>query len=288
LARDGVPLPGSTARNFAFTPTLPGVYTVSLTVADDDGGVSATDRRTFIVYGGSLVADPNDSTLTALLVGGSAGSDTIQLSSAGGGRVRVDVGRSGGSLFSGVFRPTGHIIVIGQDGDDSITVNVPGVSSMLFGNAGADTLRSGGGDDMLLGGDGDDRLTSGSGRDLLIGGAGADTLASGNGDDILIGGSTGYDAPSAANLQALSRIQNEWTRPDRAYAQRLAHLLGTSAGGLNGAFLLTAQGAGQTVFDDAAADAVTGAGGQDWFFARRKIAVVDVLDASSGETVTET
>jgi len=222
-----------------------------------------------------------------LLVGGSAGNDTIQLSSAGGGRVQVDISRPGGPLFSGVFRPTGHLIVAGQDGDDSITVNVPGVNSMLFGNAGRDTLRGGGGDDILVGGDGDDRLTSGNGRDLLIGGAGSDTLASGNGDDILIGGTTGYDAPTAANLQALSRIQNEWTRP-QAYAVRLAHLVGTSAGGLNGSFLLTAQGVGQTVFDDAAGDSLTGGGGQDWFFARRKTAVTDVLDAASGETATET
>jgi Ca2+-binding RTX toxin-like protein len=159
---------------------------------------------------------------------------------------------------------------------------------MIFGGAGGDTIRSGGNADVLVGGDGNDDLIAGSDRDVLVGGNGADTLTSGNGEDILVAGRTSYDDPTAANLQALAKIQNEWTRTDAAYSVRFWHLAGTLAtGGLNGTFLLKVQTAGKTVFDDAAPDVLTGGGGTDWFIARRAQAVKDNVIFVAGETVTE-
>jgi hypothetical protein len=60
----------------------------------------------------------------------------------------------------------------------------------------------------------------------------------------------------------------EWARTDETYAQRAAHITGTP-GGANGSFFLLGSGPGQTVFDDLAADRLTGSSGLDLFFAHR-------------------
>src|SRR5262249_55521305 len=87
-------------------------------------------------------------------------------------------------------------------------------------------------------------------------GRGADQLTGGGGDDILIGGATLYDA----NQAALDAILAEWTSA-ATYVTRIRHLMGTAAGGLNGAVRLDAR----TVGGDGGADVLTGAGGLDWF-----------------------
>jgi fibronectin-binding autotransporter adhesin len=63
----------------------------------------------------------------------------------------------------------------------------------------------------------------------------------------------------------------EWNS-GRDYLTRVANLRGTGsgpdfAGRLNGNFFLVAEGPGATVFDDNAADRLSGNGGRDWFFA---------------------
>ena len=84
------------------------------------------------------------------------------------------------------------------------------------------------------------------------------------------------------------RIQNEWNRAGAGYAERVSHLEGLTGGGLNAPYFLKGQGPNATVFDDAAADTLTGGGGSDWFFARRARRVLDDVDSGGGETVTET
>src|SRR5205085_2567665 len=130
----------------------------------------------------------------------------------------------------------------------------------LYGGAGNDRLTGGSGGNVLLGGDGNDTLAGGSGRDLLIGGLGADVLSANGGDDILIGGTTAFDANDAA----LAAVVREWTSA-RSYATRVQNLTdGTgSADRLNGSYFLVK---GQTVFDDAFTDTLTGAAGADWLF----------------------
>ena len=57
----------------------------------------------------------------------------------------------------------------------------------------------------------------------------------------------------------------EWTRTDQTYVQRVDHL--RNGGGLNEGVLLETDGPTATVFDDNAADLLTGSAGTDWFFA---------------------
>ncbi len=128
---------------------------------------------------------------------------------------------------------------------------------------------------MLEGGAGNDSLVGGRGRDLLIGGLGADTLQAGSGGDLLIGGTTSYDN----NYVALAAVLAEWSRTDIGYSSRMAHLNGSTSGGLNGNYLLNSI----TVQTDGAANSLDGGSGQDWYFA----GVLDtVFYQTSGEVVT--
>jgi Ca2+-binding RTX toxin-like protein len=206
---------------------------------------------------------------------GGAGSDTFKLVSSryvsgaidGGGGVNtldysaftagVAVDLSAGTASTVRMGVANIGVVIGGSGADTLTGSAG--DDVLIGNAGTDVLSGGpGGNDVLVGGAGNDTLTGGPGRSILIGGAGADTLTGGAGEDVLIGGTTSYDA-SVAQLQGLMA---EWKRTDLAYQQRIDHLTGKTAGGLNGSAQLTAK----TVKDDATTDALTGGDGLDWFW----------------------
>ena len=67
---------------------------------------------------------------------------------------------------------------------DKITNN----ADKIFGNAGNDTIRAGGGNDTVFGGIGNDSVEGQDGNDVLYGGDGKDSLLGGNGDDTLYGG----------------------------------------------------------------------------------------------------
>ena len=67
-----------------------------------------------------------------------------------------------------------------------------GVQGIVYGGAGADTIRGGAGDDVLNGDAGADVLRGNAGDDVMGGGADADVLYGGLGEDSLTGG-TGLD-----------------------------------------------------------------------------------------------
>ena len=147
----------------------------------------------------------------------------------------------------------------------------------LYGDNGNDRLKGGSGNNVLEGGAGDDLLVGGSGRDLLVGGTGADRLIGNGGDDILIGGYTSEDANDAA----LAAIMAEWTSA-HDFATRVANLTDTGTGllgRLNGDYFLLDSGSGQTVFNDASSDALTGSAGSDWLFAGTADQVTGLSDA---------
>jgi hypothetical protein len=166
----------------------------------------------------------------------------------------------------GVFPHTGRIIVEGFAGDDDIQIAGSLKNEVEFrGGAGDDRLKAGAGSALLLGGPGADLLIGGHAGDVLIGGAGKDRLVGGPGDDLLIAGRTIYDA----DPQALCTIFHEWTSA-ACYGTRVARL----SRGVDGVRL-----SAETVLDDGVADTLTGASGQDWFFAtvegRRRDKVTD-------------
>lgn len=244
---------------FPFIPATAGTFTVVFAAADKQGGVGTTSL-VLTVAPPAVVLQPDDCdpTKTMLVVTGTAGNDSIQVTPAGNGGLAVTIN----GVAQGVFAPTGRVVVNGLAGDDLIEV-ADGVAApaWLYGGDGNDSLRGGAGNDVLLGGAGTDDLRGGAGRDLLIGGLGADCLKGNDGDGILIAGFTAFDDTPAA----LCAVMAEWTRADRGYSARVEHL--RDGGGLNGSIRLTTDGPGATVHDDGAADTLQGDAGRDWFFA---------------------
>jgi Ca2+-binding RTX toxin-like protein len=150
----------------------------------------------------------------------------------------------------------------GRDGNDILLAG-PGMT-LALGGGGNDVLVGGLGADVLSGGGGNDVLTAGSGRDVLIGGRGSDVLAGGQGGDLLIGSYTAFDD----DVAALAAIAAEWSS-NRSYETRVANLRGPgNSPRANGSTFLVAAGAHATVFDDDAADVLTGGSDRDWYFAR--------------------
>jgi Ca2+-binding RTX toxin-like protein len=188
-----------------------------------------------------------------LVVKGTPGADTIRVVPDGNsGGVKVLIGGAG----LGSFAPTGRIVVLGgADADDLQIAGSIARATELYGGAGNDRLKAGGGPAILSGGAGDDQLIGGRGRNLLIGGLGADRLVGGPGDDILIGGTTRYDSDAGA----LSAILAEWSRTDLKFAERVSNLSRGLAGGIR----LDAT----TVADDGSTDKLTGSAGSDWLLA---------------------
>src|SRR5262249_32534482 len=146
----------------------------------------------------------------------------------------------------------------------------------VLGSAGNDTLLGDGGANLLVGNGGQDTLDGRDGHDILVGGDGADTLFGGAGEDLLIADRPAYEEyfwGQFANAPWLA-VQKEWSR-DLTYQERIDHLRGVTAGGLNGPYLLSMD----SLVDDGSADVLMGQEGPDWFLAR----VDKVFDLEGGE-----
>jgi ELWxxDGT repeat protein len=241
--------------------TQAGTYTVTVTAADKDGGVT-TATWSINVAAAALEPDPNNPTLTDLVVGGTTGPDTIVfLRGSAPGSVQAIVN---GSVL-GTFQPTGRIIAFGQAGNDQIGVcSAITLPSELHGGAGNDLLVGGGGDNILVGDAGDDILLGSGKHNVLIGGLGSDLLI-GEGDDLMVAGATAYDADSLA----LGAILAEWERP-LSLASRIADLTGGI--GANGQTI--ALGAA-TILNDLAVDILLGLGSDAWSLVNRKDLISD-------------
>ncbi|HEX6570619.1 MAG TPA: PKD domain-containing protein [Steroidobacteraceae bacterium] len=217
-----------------------GLYTITLTVTDDDTG-SHQMSTLAVITGVGL----NNGVLYVI---GSAEDDTAHIQQTGNGRIKVHA-----SFIPEPFREfdadqVEQIISYLCQGDDRLTIagNVT-KPAIVHGDAGDDHLHGGGGATVLIGGSGNDTLIGQSGPNILIGGTGQDRVVGGRGDDLLIGGSTTFDHNQDA---ALSSAVLLWTDPLGSYEERAAAV---------DAFL--------TVVDDGDADTLTGSAGEDLFYA---------------------
>lgn len=163
----------------------------------------------------------------------------------------------------------GGDLVIGGNGDDTINGNdgpdrLDGGSDndLLLGGVGNDRLQGGSGHDILLGEAGIDVLTGSLGNDIVVGGAGTDNLAGQDDTDIMIGGTTNLTTADLFLAHA------EWISEREVTVRRdnLVDGSGSTERENADSFLIRAEGASQTVFDDNEADTVTGGDGIDWVF----------------------
>ncbi len=245
-----------------------GVYTITVTLTDGEGGAARHTSTAWIT--GAGVQD------RVLQIVGTLGNDDLLVTDLFG-MYRVIADFVPGHLFSVntgdvdkievhtgarddlvVLLTGANVFADGGPGDDQLHGGWG--DNTLFGGAGYDLLTGGPGNDILVGGSGDDTLVGGAGRDLLIGGLGADRLIGSSGDDLLIAGLTAFDV----NPIALKAIQAEWTS-NHDLATRLNNISGNapSADRLNGDHFFKV---GDTVLDDSDQDKLTGSSGDDWFF----------------------
>jgi PKD domain/RTX calcium-binding nonapeptide repeat (4 copies) len=251
---------GTFQAQHAFTSG--GIYTVKVTITDDDTGV-VNATVTMFVTGVGVQTINGRVTLVAV---GTAGDDSLDINQANGEFVVHASFLS--SLRTIPVAGIQLIEVVLLAGNDTATIaNNIELPSVMDGGAGDDKLIGGGGPNILIGGRGNDTLIGGRGRNMLIGGLGADRLVGNVGDDILIAGSTRYDSgpdlAKLANDAILMQLLAEWNST-RSYEQRIANLRAGAGPILGGAGVSLSKGT--TVFDDTAFDRLTGAGGQNWFF----------------------
>ncbi len=209
------------AHLFAATHTYSdgGIFTISVTVDDGNGGVD-TESTPAVVQGIGVV----DNTL--YIIGGD-GHDWAKVRKRHG-VLHVDLWLDGHryhhhwhyqSHSHKHFSPADvdAIVVITCDGHDGIDVlassSTPvladagdghdsiwtaGADDTVLGGSGNDRIRTYGGDDTIDGGDGNNLVLAGSGNDVITTGAGNDCVHSGDGDDLISTGS-GNDWIDAGN-----------------------------------------------------------------------------------------
>src|SRR5262249_33646686 len=158
---------GTTSASHVFTAS--GVYTVTLTVTDNDGGATVVSKQLEMVVA-QLQPDTADPTKTALVVGGTTDGDVILLTRVSQTSILVTID----GVSQGVFAPTDRILVYGQAGDDVVLLDGSiRNDAWIHGGAGGDLLLGGAGNNIPLGGTGGDILLGTSGPHLLGGGLGS-------------------------------------------------------------------------------------------------------------------
>jgi hypothetical protein len=239
--------------NFTFTAN-PSNTAVSNSLVPKVAFIQLAKEQNGVYFpsGASLQPDPDDPSLTDLVVDGSStGGVRIHVQNDHGGqdvRVKID---GADQAYQADF-PTASIarlIVNSGPGDNHIIVasdvRLPALLSGSFGN---------------------DHIEGGGGRTIIIGGLGSDHLQAGSGDAILVAGTTDFDR----DFSALDAVLAEWARTDESYLQRVANLSNTTVDGvapnghgLNEGYFLNAS----TVQDDGDGNLLVGGPGMDWFFA---------------------
>jgi Ca2+-binding RTX toxin-like protein len=174
----GVPTTGSVSGSHVYAGG--GVFTITITVEDDDGGTDSVELMA-IVTGAGLNGGE-------LQVVGTNDKDVIQIQEKKGG-VEVHAKLLDPQKQSFPAEDVDSILVLTCDGDDQVHLNRDlEVPAIVDGGAGNDHLMAGSGPAWLMGGADDDHLFGGPEGDLLEGGEGNDHLFGRGGDDLLDGG----------------------------------------------------------------------------------------------------
>ena len=163
-----------------------GLYTITVTLTDDDSGQIIQTTSTAIV-GVGLVGS------TLYVIGGN-GNDEVEIETSGGSSPRLvvefELNDRDQPDQSFLVSQVQNIVILLAGGNDEAKIESDVTAPALIdGGAGNDRLAAGSGNTTLLGGTGDDRLDGGSGVNRLEGGDGNDSLYGRSGNDTLLGNS---------------------------------------------------------------------------------------------------
>jgi Ca2+-binding RTX toxin-like protein len=202
--------------------TTGGIFHVTVSVYDDDGGASNVVSTQAWIAGVRL-----DPTTRQLQIVGTESKDIVNIHMVSWGRVKVIANLgipygsgNGAKIYYYDADDIGSFYIVLCDGDDQALLggsdddsdchsdddadmNIPAYieggdgndhlrgsngSDVILGGAGRDRIEGRGADDTLSGGVGDDDLDGDNGNDQLDGGDGNDKLSGGRGNDVLLGG----------------------------------------------------------------------------------------------------
>jgi hypothetical protein len=241
-----------------------GIYTILITLKDDDSGTT-TATKTVLVTG---VGVHQINGKKALVVVGTNMADDVSVNQPNKSQFQVHAS----FLAKDRLVPSAGIqlieVILCPGNDRASKAQAINVAAIMDGGDGDDNLNGAGGSNILIGGPGSDYINGGGVRDILIGGAGADKLVSNGGDDIVIAGATSYESASSiddklANDASLMKLLDEWNS-SRSYATRVSNLRAGTGPVLSGTGRSLTVGV--TVLNDTSADQLSGAAGMDWFF----------------------
>jgi len=199
------------------------------------------------------------------------GSDTIVEASGAGGNDTLDfsttttIGIEVNLSFAIAQVVNTNLTLVLSAGNSIENASGGSQSDILIGNSLANSLLGNSGDDVLSGLAGNDALVGGPGKNLLLGGFGADSLTGGTSEDLMLGARYLLEN----DIDALTNLRVEWVSAS-SFSDRVGHLLGTIAGGLNAGFTLNPA----TVKEDFAPDTLTGGTGKDWYLRNSSDAVL--------------
>lgn len=243
-----------------------GTYTVTFTVTDDSGG-SDSQSLSVTVKAWAIRMDDVTGANTLFVLGGN-GNDNIELKQITTYTFTLKL-NSVTETITSTNPVIEHIVVYGNDGDDTITIlDVTDLRTEVYGGAGNDVIVGGDYQNILVGGDGNDTISGGR-RDLIIGGHGSDTLYGGERQDVLVAGATLWDN----NRVALWAIMSEIVYSGHDYPTRVKHL--RNGTGLTNGYALNAS----TIVDNHI-DTVLGQAERDYFI----VSTGDTTDKKSDET----
>ena len=172
-----------------------GIYTITLTLADDDTGADSATATAYVtgvgVVGGQLqiIGTNADDLVHVNLAEDAASVIRVHASFLPPDPGYIDVPSAG---------VTSILVMLFEGNDQAQLAGNLLLPAILDGGGGSDHLNAGGGAAVLLGGLGDDFLQGSGAGAILIGGLGADSLLGGSLEDILIGGTTSFDADQEA------------------------------------------------------------------------------------------
>ncbi|MBC8351189.1 MAG: hypothetical protein H8E66_04335 [Planctomycetes bacterium] len=246
-----------------------GIYTIIVTVTDDDSGLDQTSLLA-VVSGVGL----NGGVLQII---GTAGDDHVTLNQTGNGLLKVHADfipeDALGETRDFPLADVNRIFMLLCDGNDHATISGRiTLDAIIDGGAGDDHLNGGDGSNVILGREGNDHINGGSGRDILIGGLGEDRIVGNPESDLISGGVLQNSSTTATDsigdednlLTMQARLQDATdTEIDDWVAGTDDFFAGLEL---------------ELVDDGGVADQLTGSSADDLFFA---FANDDVTDASS-------
>lgn len=161
-----------------------GIYTITVTVEDSEGGISMLASTMAVVRGVGQV----DGMLYAI---GTDEVDRVFVRRMTAGQIQVRF-KFGDERFTTNYVDANlvdKIVVHLFGGDDIAFINANlYIANEMDGGAGNDTLTGSSRTSLIVGGPGDDFIWGRDGNDLLRGGPGDDWIGGGGGNDVILGG----------------------------------------------------------------------------------------------------